>query len=62
MFGCAKRAYTLLVITVTFGNLVTWVIVEDGRDFRLRNLLCSVALAVSYLLVLPAAPAGWAVR
>lgn len=56
MFDFANQAYTLLIITVIFGDLFTRVIVGDGPDYRLGNLLWSVALAVSYLLALIAAP------
>ena len=56
MFDFANQAYTLLIITVIFGDLFTRVIVADAPDFRLGNLLWSLALAASYLLVLVAAP------
>jgi len=51
MFDFANQAYTLLIITVIFGDLFTRVIVGDAPDYRLGNLLWSMALAVSYLLV-----------
>jgi MFS transporter, UMF1 family len=57
MFDFANQAYTLLIITVVFGDLFTRVIVGDrGDDYRLGNLLWSVGLAVSYLLVVLAGP------
>jgi UMF1 family MFS transporter len=56
MFDFANQAYTLLIITVIFGDLFTRVIVADAPDYRLGNLLWSLALAASYLLVLIAAP------
>jgi MFS transporter, UMF1 family len=57
MFDFANQAYTLLIITVVFGDLFTRVIVGDrGDDFRLGNLLWSIGLAVSYLLVVLAGP------
>ncbi|TVQ36244.1 MAG: MFS transporter [Wenzhouxiangella sp.] len=56
MFDFANQAYTLLIITVVFGDLFTRVIVGDGPDYRLGNLLWSIALAVSYLLVVVANP------
>lgn len=56
MFDFANQAYTLLIITVVFGDLFTRVIVGDGPDYRLGNLLWSVALAVSYLMVVVANP------
>jgi MFS transporter, UMF1 family len=57
MFDFANQAYTLLIITVIFGDLFTTVIVgERDGSFRLGNLLWSVALAISYGLVVLTAP------
>ncbi len=57
MFDFANQAYTLLIITVIFGDLFTRVIVGDrGDDYRLGNLLWSIALSVSYGLVVISAP------
>lgn len=57
MFDFANQAYTLLIITVVFGELFTTVIVGDrGDGFRLANLLWSLALATSYLLVVITGP------
>lgn len=56
MFDFANQAYTLLIITVVFGDLFTRVIVGDSPDYRLGNLLWSIALAVSYLMVVVANP------
>ncbi|MFC3282738.1 MFS transporter [Litchfieldella rifensis] len=57
MFDFANQAYTLLIITVVFGELFTTVIVGDrGDNYRLANLLWSLALAVSYLLVVVTGP------
>ncbi|GAB2714629.1 MFS transporter [Halomonas garicola] len=57
MFDFANQAYTLLIITVVFGELFTTVIVgEHDGSYRLANFLWSLALAVSYLLVLLTAP------
>jgi UMF1 family MFS transporter len=57
MFDFANQAYTLLIITVVFGELFTTVIVGDrGDDFRLANFLWSLALAISYLMVVVTAP------
>lgn len=56
MFDFANQAYTLLIITVVFGDLFTRVIVGDAPDYRLGNLLWSIALAVSYALVVVANP------
>ena len=61
MFDFANQAYTLLIITVVFGDLFTRVIVGDGPDYRLGNLLWSIALATSYLMVVVANPVCGAV-
>ncbi len=57
MFDFANQAYTLLIITVVYGDLFTRVIVGDaGDDYRLGNLLWGSALALSYLAVVVTAP------
>ncbi len=57
MFDFANQAYTLLIVTVVYGDLFTRVIVGDaGEGYRLGNLLWSAALAVSYLGVVATAP------
>jgi MFS transporter, UMF1 family len=57
MFDFANQAYTLLIITVVFGDLFTRVIVADAEDgYRLGNLLWSLSLALSYLMVVLSAP------
>lgn len=61
MFDFANQAYTLLIITVVFGDLFTRVIVGDAPDYRLGNFLWSLALAISYLMVVLANPVCGAV-
>jgi MFS transporter, UMF1 family len=61
MFDFANQAYTLLIITVIFGDLFTRVVVGDAPDFRIGNLLWSVSLATSYLLVVVCAPVAGAI-
>ncbi|MFP4109366.1 MAG: MFS transporter [Desulfonatronovibrio sp.] len=56
MFDFANQAYTTLIITVIFGVTFTRVIVGDGPDFKLGNLLWSLSLCVSYVLVVLLAP------
>jgi MFS transporter, UMF1 family len=57
MFDFANQAYTLLIITVVFGDLFTTVIVGDrGDGYRRANLLWSVALAISYVMVVLTGP------
>ena len=61
MFDFANQAYTLLIITVVFGDLFTRVIVSNDGDYRLGNFLWSFALASSYLMVVFCAPIAGAV-
>lgn len=65
MFDFANQAYTLLIITVIFGDLFTRVIVgpsaNDPADFKLGNLLWSVALSASYFLVVITGPIAGAI-
>lgn len=61
MFDFANQAYTLLIITVIYGDLFTRVIVGDAPDYRLGNLLWSISLAISYLMVVVANPVCGAV-
>ncbi|MCK8515448.1 MFS transporter [Methylonatrum kenyense] len=57
MFDFANQAYTLLIVTVIFGELFTTVIVGDrGDDYRLGNLLWSLSISTGYLLVVISAP------
>ena len=56
MFDFANQAYTLLIITVVFGDLYSRIIVGDAPDYRLGNLLWSLALCLSYLLAVAGAP------
>lgn len=55
MFDFANQAYTLLIITVIFGDLFTRIIVghppNEPNNYALGNLLWSVALAISYGVV-----------
>ncbi|KIH76523.1 MFS transporter, UMF1 family [Geoalkalibacter ferrihydriticus] len=57
MFDFANQGYTLLIITVFFGDIFTRIIVGDAEnDYRLGNLLWSIALSLSYLLVVFTGP------
>lgn len=57
MFDFANQAYTLLIITVIFPVLFTTVVVgNDGEDYRLGNLLWSIALSISYFMVVLTGP------
>jgi len=56
MFDFANSSYTTVIITVVFSVLFPKLIVADGPDYRLGNLLWSIALSISYLLVVLSAP------
>jgi MFS transporter, UMF1 family len=57
MFDFANQAYTLLIITVVFGDLFTRVIIgNEHGDYRLGNFLWSLALSTSYLMVVVLSP------
>ena len=57
MFDFANQSYTLLIITVIFPVLFTTVIVGDAENnYRLGNLLWSVALSISYFIVVLSGP------
>ncbi len=56
MYDFANQAYTTLIITVIYGVVFTRIIVGDGPDFRLGNLLWSTSLCISYALVAILAP------
>lgn len=56
MFDFANSSYTTVIITVVFCIIFPRLIVGDGPDFRLGNLLWSASLSISYLIVLLTAP------
>ncbi len=56
MFDFANSSYTTVIITIVFCNVFSSVIVGDGPEFRMGNLLWSVALSISYLVVLASTP------
>jgi MFS transporter, UMF1 family len=56
MFDFANSSYTTVIITIIFCNVFTSVIVGDAPEFRLGNLLWSVALSISYFVVLVSSP------
>lgn len=65
MFDFANQAYTLLIITVIFGDVFTRLIVgpDTGQvsEYRYGNLLWSIALAISYALVVLTNPLAGAI-
>ena len=56
MFDFANSSYTTVIITVVFSVVFPKIIVGDAPSYRLGNLLWSVALSVSYGLVVLTAP------
>ncbi len=56
MFDFANSSYTTVVITVVFCIIFPKIIVGDAPEYRLGNLLWSVSLSISYLIVLLSAP------
>jgi MFS transporter, UMF1 family len=56
MFDFANSSYTTVIITVVFCNIFPKIIVGDEPEFRLGNLLWSMSLSISYLIVLLSSP------
>ena len=56
MFDFANSSYTTVIVTVVFSVIFPRLIVGDGPGYALGNLLWSVALSVSYGLVVLTAP------
>jgi len=56
MFDFANSSYTTVIVTGVFSVIFPRLVVADGPDYRLGNLLWSVALSVSYGLVVLTAP------
>lgn len=51
-----SSSYTTVIITVVFCVIFSRLIVGDGPEFRLGNLLWSASISISYLIVLLTAP------
>jgi UMF1 family MFS transporter len=56
MFDFANSSYTTVIVTVVFSVIFPRLIVGDGPEYRQGNLLWSVALSMSYGLVVLTAP------
>lgn len=56
MFDFANSSYTTVIITVVYAVVFPKLVVGDAPEYRLGNLLWSVALATTYLLVVLFAP------
>lgn len=51
MFDFANSSYTTVIITVVYAVIFPAIIVGDAPDYRIGNLLWSIALSLSYLAV-----------
>ncbi|MFN3604966.1 MAG: MFS transporter [Leptonema sp. (in: bacteria)] len=56
MFDFANSSYTTVIITVVFSVVFPKIIVGDAPDYKMGNLFWSIALSISYLLVVITAP------
>jgi UMF1 family MFS transporter len=56
MFDFANSSYTTVIITVVFCIIFPKIIVGDGPEYHLGNLLWSASLSISYLVVLLSVP------
>lgn len=56
MFDFANSSYTTVIVTVVYSIVFPKLIVGDGPEYRTGNLLWSVALSVSYALVVLTVP------
>ncbi|MFO0553386.1 MAG: MFS transporter [Polyangiaceae bacterium] len=56
MFDFANSSYTTVIVTVVYAVVFPKVIVGDAPEFRRGNLLFSLSLAATYLLVVVSAP------
>jgi UMF1 family MFS transporter len=61
MFDFANSSYTTVIVTVVFSVIFPRLIVGDAPGYRTGNLLWSISLSFSYLLVLLSAPVFGAV-
>lgn len=56
MFDFANSSYTTVIVTVVYSVVFPRMIVGDAPDFRMGNLLWSVALSISYALCVLTVP------
>lgn len=56
MFDFANSSYTTVIVTVVYSVVFPRMIVGDAPDFRMGNLLWSVALSLSYALCVLTVP------
>ncbi len=58
MFDFANSSYTTVIITVVYSVIFPRFIVGDAPDFKTGNFLWSLALSISYVIAVFAAPAA----
>src|SRR5688572_18734543 len=56
MYDFANSSYTTVIVTVYYAVVFPKIVVGDAPDYRLGNLLWSVALSASYALVVLTLP------
>lgn len=56
MFDFANSSYTTVIITVVFSVIFPKIIVGDAPEYRMGNFYWSLALSISYLIVVITAP------
>lgn len=56
MFDFANSSYTTVIITVVFSVIFPKIIVGDAPEYRMGNFYWSLALSISYLIVVLTAP------
>ncbi len=56
MFDFANSSYTTVIVTVVYAIVFPTVIVGDAPEYRTGNLLWSIALSLSYVIVVATAP------
>ncbi len=56
MFDFANSSYTTVIITVVFSVMFPKIIVGDAPEYKMGNLLWSISLSISYLVIVLTAP------
>jgi UMF1 family MFS transporter len=56
MFDFANSSYTTVIVTVVYAVVFPQIIVGDAPEYRMGNLLWSIGLSISYLIVVATAP------
>lgn len=56
MFDFANSSYTTVIVTVVFSVMFPRIIVGDAPEYKMGNLLWSISLSISYLVIVLTAP------